>query len=198
MFRSAAALAALLLLTQCSPIGLAVGAGATVGVAASEERGARQAAIDTGTQIGIKERLFQKDLDLFGQVGVAVVENRVLLTGVVPSTEAREEAARLAWAGQNVDEVINELQLQGQGATTDFGTDTRITTAMRSRLVGDKEVFDLNYTLETVNGTLYLLGIAQNQRELDRVLSYARDISGVRRVIPHVLLKDDPRRKKPA
>lgn len=198
MLRLAATLTALLLLTQCSPVGLAVGAGATVGVAASEERGARQAAIDTGTQVGIKERLFQKDLDLFGQVGIAVVENRVLLTGVVRNADARDEAARLAWAGQNVDEVINELQIEGQGATTDFGTDTRITTALRSRLVGDKEIYDLNYTLETVNGTLYLLGIAQSQRELDRVLSYARDISGVRRVVSHVLLKDDPRRKKPA
>lgn len=196
MLRSATALAALLLLTQCSPVGMAVGAGATVGVAASEERGARQAAIDTGTQIGIKERLFQKDLDLFGQVGVAVIENRVLLTGVVPNPEAKDEAGRLAWAGENVQEVINELQIAGQGGTTSFGTDTRITTSMRSRLLGDREIYDLNYSFETVNGTLYMLGIAQNQAELDRVLSYARDISGVRRVVSHVLLKDDPRRKK--
>ena len=39
-----------------------------------------------------------------------------------------------------------------------------------------------------------LLGVAQNQQELDRVLNVARNIANVKRVVNHVLMKDDPRR----
>ena len=38
------------------------------------------------------------------------------------------------------------------------------------------------------------MGIAQSEAELNRVIAYARDISGVRGVVNHVRLKNDPRR----
>jgi hypothetical protein len=36
--------------------------------------------------------------------------------------------------------------------------------------------------------------VEQNQAELDKVLDIARNVRYVRRVVSHVLLKDDPRR----
>jgi osmotically-inducible protein OsmY len=48
--------------------------------------------------------------------------------------------------------------------------------------------------LETVRGTIYLLGIAQNKDELVRVISHARDISGVRNIVTHVKDKNDQTR----
>ena len=46
----------------------------------------------------------------------------------------------------------------------------------------------------TVGGIIYLLGIAQNQDEINRVMEYARNLRYVRGVVSHVLLKDDPNR----
>ena len=43
--------------------------------------------------------------------------------------------------------------------------------------------------METVNGIVYLIGIAQNQKELDRVLAHAREINYVRNIISHVRVK---------
>ena len=40
-----------------------------------------------------------------------------------------------------------------------------------------------------VNGIVYLIGIAQNQKELDRVIAHARDINYVRNIISHVRVK---------
>ena len=59
----------------------------------------------------------------------------------------------------------------------------------------DPEVFDINYSVETVNGVIYLMGIAQSKVELERVTDHARELAGVRRIISHVRMKDDPRRK---
>ena len=46
-----------------------------------------------------------------------------------------------------------------------------------------------------MNGTVYLMGIAQNQAELNRVKNHARGLDYVRRVISHVRLKKPPMRK---
>lgn len=194
---AAAAVVVALALTACDPVtGTLVGAGATASIAMVQERGGRQAAIDTSTNVGINERLLKKDHVLFGRVNVTVVENRVLLTGVVPKQEDRDEASRLSWMGENVTEVLNELQVTGSTGIVDSARDTWVTTQLRAKMVGDKQVVDINYSLECVNGTVYLFGIGQSQAEVERVIDYARALTNVRHVVSHVMLKDDPRRKK--
>jgi osmotically-inducible protein OsmY len=61
----------------------------------------------------------------------------------------------------------------------------------------DGAVKNINYTVDVENGVVYLMGIAQDQDELDRVIATARDISDVKKVVNHVLLKSDPRRNSP-
>src|SRR5512146_477463 len=76
-------------LSGCGPAGLAVGAGATVGVAAVQERSIADAAKDTEIQVEINSRLLQKDHVLFGKTSVTVVEGRVMLTGSLHRPEMR-------------------------------------------------------------------------------------------------------------
>lgn len=197
MNRFAAGLFAALTLAACDPItGAVVGAGATASIAMVQERGGRQAAVDASTNVGINERLLQKDHALFGRVNVTVVENRVLLTGVVPNQNDKDEASRLSWMGQNVTDVLNELQVTGTTGIVDSARDTWVTTQLRAKMVGDRQIVDINYSLECVNGTVYLFGIAQSQAEVERVIDYARALTNVRQVVSHVMLRDDPRRKK--
>ena len=192
-----AGLASVLALSACDPVtGTLVGAGATASIAMVQERGGRQAAIDTSTNVGINERLLKKDNVLFGRVNVTVVENRVLLTGVVPNQEDKDEASRLSWMGENVTEVLNELQVTGSTGIVDAARDTWVTTQLRAKMVGDKQIVDINYSLDCVNGTVYLFGIGQSQAEVERVIDYARAMTNVRHVVSHVMLRDDPRRKK--
>jgi osmotically-inducible protein OsmY len=133
---------------------------------------------------------------LFGKVSVTVVESRVLLTGAVRADADRDEAARLAWQAEGVREVINEIQVTEGGDLADIGRDVWITTRLRGQILTDREISDINYSIETVNGVVYLMGIAQNDAEIVRVTDHARTISGVRRVVSHVILKTDPRRQK--
>lgn len=190
------ALAAALALGACDPLSIAVGGGAVTGVAASQERGIKHAANDTSLKLGISDRLLKKDLNLFGKVSVTVVESRVLLTGAVRSDADRDEATRLAWLAEGVREVMNEIQVTNDGDFADIGRDAWITTRLKAQMLTDREVSDINYSVETVNGVVYLMGIAQNAAELARVTDHARTISGVRRVVSHVVLKTDPRRQK--
>ena len=133
--------------------------------------------------------------ELFRKVDVEVLEGRVLLTGSVPVADDRVKVSRIAWKVNGVKEVLNELQITNRGSIVDYLKDGKITTQLRYLMLRDREISDINFTVETVNGTVYLLGLAQNQAELDKLTNHARNINGVVKVINHARLKDDPRRK---
>ena len=59
-----------------------------------------------------------------------------------------------------------------------------------SRLTLDRHVYSINFGVETVNRTLYLFGIAQNQAEIDRAVRHAKNIPGVKRVVNHLQIKE--------
>ena len=93
-----------------------------------------------------------------------------------------------------VREVLNELEINDRSTLRDYAKDVWITAQLKFRLLGDKNVLAINYTVDTLNGVVFLFGIAQDKKELDRATSHARNIKGVVKVISHVVLKDAPKR----
>ena len=179
----------------CSPAGVAVGAGAGAAVGASQERGFAGTMKDAQIRAAINYLWLNKNARMYHQLGLSVYESRVLLTGVVKSEDVRLEAVRLAWRAAGVKEIINEIEVDETGRTNNFARDTWVTTQLKTKLLFDGDVININYSIGTVNGTVYLLGVAQNQAELDRVTNHARNLKHVRKVVSHVLLKEDPKRK---
>ncbi|MEX2631840.1 MAG: BON domain-containing protein [Tistlia sp.] len=182
----------LLLLGGCSPAGFAVGVAASGGVAASSEKGFVTAVDDVGIRAGLNDRFFQRDLALFGDVSFAVEEGRVLLTGNVPTPADEVEAVRLAWQPEGVREVINELNVRDESSLVDQARDRWIATRLRADMMLDREISAVNYSVEVLNGRVFLLGIARNQGELERIKAYARQIPYVRGIVSHVRLLDAP------
>jgi osmotically-inducible protein OsmY len=178
----------------CSPIGAAAGAGAVGATAAQSEKGFRRSVADTEIRIAINDLWFKADEEMFRKVNLQVQEGRVLLTGNVRLPEQRVEAVRLAWQAPGVREVINEIEVSDTSGLSDLARDTWISTQLKTDLLFDQDVSSIDYSIETVNQVIYLMGVARSQAELDRVIGHAKDISYVRRVVNYVLLKDDPRR----
>jgi osmotically-inducible protein OsmY len=176
--------------------GVVLGGAAAVTTAAMEERGVKGAASDTAVRASILDKWIAHSEKMTRLVDMTISEGRVLLTGIVPDQQMRLDAVRLAWQGNGVKEVINEIQVSDKGGITTYTRDTWITTQLVGKLTVDKHVQSINYSVETVDGVVYLMGIAQDQAELDRVQNHARNLSYVRRVVSYVRLKDDPRRGK--
>lgn len=198
--RLAGALAAgALLLAGCTATGAVIGAGATAGVAASEERGIKGAGNDALIRVAINEAWLKEDFDTFNRLNLQIYEGRVLLSGRVPDQARADKAVALAWQAEDVREVINEIEIAESGGLEDFANDSLINARLDSALLFDSEVSSIDYSTRSVAGTVYLLGVAEDREELDRVFRIARDIPNVKRVISHVIMKDDPRRlAKPA
>lgn len=176
--------------------GLVVGAGATAATAAAQERGFKGAVKDTVIRAHINELWFSHDVEMYQKVSLTVLEGRVLLTGKVRTQKMRIDAVRLAWQAKGVSEVINEVGVSDDGGVANFMRDAWISTQLKYQLALDKQVASINYSIETVDAVIYLMGIAVDQGELDRVTGYARNVRYVKKVISYVRLKDDPRRNK--
>jgi osmotically-inducible protein OsmY len=174
------------LLSGC--VGAAIGAGAALGVSAAREGGLQTSIKDEAIRIKISEAWFSRDTEMFGKLNLTVNQGRVLVTGVVQNPEDRVEAIRLAWQQKGVKQVINEVRVGNANTVGSFANDTWIAGQLRTRLTFDKYIQSINYSIEVVQGTVYLMGVAQNQQELDKVIQTARRIKGVKEVISYVKL----------
>ena len=71
---------------------------------------------------------------------------------------------------------------RGQETVGAYVDDTAITTAVKSRYVGNNEVDASSISVETLNGTVMLSGFAKNQTERSTAESLARKVDGVKSV----------------
>ena len=179
-------------MSGCAPL-IVAGAG-TAGVAVAQERKVGQALDDKVMQTEISAELLRQSETLFRNVSVTVLEGRVMLTGMTPDKDGAARAEKIAWSVSGVKEVLNDIEVSQNNTLGTFAKDTWITTRLVATLVADVDVLDLNYKVETSNGAVYIIGIAQSKEEMDRVIAHARNIDGVTKVVSHIILKNDPRR----
>jgi len=179
----------LLDLSACDPLSVAVSAGASTGVAAYQERGIQGLARDTAIEAKIFKNWIHSDKSMAKYMSIEVYESRVLLTGIAKTEEERALAVSLAWKADGVKDVMNEIVIGNTPTFIEIARDTAITTELKSRLTFNKEILAVNYAIETIQGTVFLLGIAQDQAELNRVIDLAQNISYVKRIISHVRVK---------
>ena len=174
------------ILNSCSAV---VGVGATVGVAAAQERGVKGRAKDLKIETMLLKKFIDAGLKLTTVIGAEVYDGRVLLTGATKDTTVADRAVSLAWQTPGVKAVINEIQVGGNSTIRDIALDSWITTQLKSKITMDNKILAINYVVETVNRVVYLIGTAQNRSELERVLFHANGTGRVKRIINHVRFK---------
>jgi osmotically-inducible protein OsmY len=182
-------IAATVLLSACSPVSLAVGAGSAVGVGMAQEGGLRSAIADEAIQLKIADLWIKKDFHMFRKLSATVKEGRVLITGSVPNPDMRVEAVRLAWQADGVKQVLNEITVDDGHGIIGAATDTWVTSSIKTHLMFDKYIQSINYNIDTVGGNVYLMGVAQDQKELSRVIDHARNTRYVNNVVSYVRMK---------
>lgn len=179
----------LFLLSACAQA--VVGSVSKSVLVSKEERSVGTFIDDTVIIAKLKNIYFSQNEKIFFNVDIEVSEGRVLLTGTVESSDIRIEATRLAWGVDQVQTVINEIQISNTDSILDFADDLVITTKIKAKLLLDKNINNLNFSIDTVNRVVYVIGIAQNNNELDRVIEIINGVYGVEEVINYVRLKEE-------
>jgi osmotically-inducible protein OsmY len=166
-----------------------MGGAAAGAMVATREKGIGGTMSDSNLCTKVKMNLYNFNADLHAKVSVSVQNQEVLLTGVVQDASWSQEAERLAKSVDGVKSVINNIETEGEEGLGSMSSDSWITTRVRSSLLFEKDLYSLNYTVETVNGTVYLTGVGQDETEINRVVEIARNVGGVKKVVNHVKIK---------
>ena len=167
-----------------------------VTTSSAKEKGIKEAISDGMIDAGINKEFLNHDINMFINIQIEVVEGRVLLTGSVKKPKHRLDAIKIAWKVLGVREVINEIDITEKGGIKQYLIDVKIKTQIRYKVLADKEVSSINYNFEVVNGNVYIIGIAENKKELKKLIAHINSIGGVLKVVSHAIMKTDPRRKK--
>ena len=174
-----------------------MGGAATLGLAGVQERSLKDAAIDLEIELLIQDNMFREDTEeMFAAIDVIVIEQRVLLVGNVINDNLRDKAAAIAWETKKVKEVLNEVTINKNLNLVSSAKDARISLNLSGLLIGDSDISDINFSHSVSGQTIYIIGIAENEKELNNVLDHARTIPSVNKVVSHIILRDDPKRKK--
>jgi osmotically-inducible protein OsmY len=166
-----------------------LGAAAGGGYAAGQERGVNGTFGDFGVKTDVERGLMKAELLTKGDITTTVYDGRVLLTGHVPSQDIKAAAEQVAGKTHDVRAVYDEIEVASTGGVWNDANDAWITAQLRSQLVLEPDLRSVNYTIDTSNGSVYLIGSARSQTELDRATQVARYVPGVRRVVSYVEIR---------
>ena len=184
-------LSSALALSGC--VGAAVGIGTAAVAASSTEKGLSTSVSDGIIKAKLVDRFIQNDASLATNIKKTVNNGSVLFTGSVDTIEGKVLATKLAWEIKGVREVVNELQVTQDTSLRDTAKDLAATAQLRAALIGDSNVSSLNFSIDVVNGIVYLAGVASNEMEKERVIAHAQELRFAKKVVNYIILETDKR-----
>src|SRR5436190_5104746 len=159
------------------------------GYAAAQERGVGGAVSDLQIETNVESVFAATDPGLKDGITTTVYQGRVLLTGTVPTPQMKTRAVEVASRVSGIKALYDDIEVAPSRAAWDATNDAWITARIRSELMLDPDIRSGNYTIDTQKGSVYLIGSARSQAELERAARIAQYIPGVKRVVSYVELR---------
>ena len=175
-------------------VNAAIGIGTAAVAASTTEKGLSTSVSDSVIQAKLSDSFIQKSQSLFLNVKTSVNNGSVLLTGKLKTQDEKITATRLSWEIKGVREVINEIQLSGTSSLKSSAKDLAASAQLRAALIRDPEISSLNFSIDVVNGIVYLSGVAETEQERERVIAHAQELRFAKQVVSYIILAYDRRK----
>ena len=163
----------------------------TAGVNKNDERSMARSINDVSAVRAIRARMYRAEGFNLRGVDIDAGEGIILLSGKVPREEDRIEAERIAWSADRVQQVGNEIKIEGNQGTVANIKDGMLNQSIRGRLIATKAVKARNFGIEVQDGTVYLTGIARTPEELALAAHIASTTRGTKEVISYAKVHGD-------
>ena len=180
-----------LFLKSCAPIVGTVGV-VTLG-AATKEKGLGTSISDNIIKTKISNLIYKHNKDLIADTKVFVNSGSVLFTGKLNKPNDKIEFTKLAWSIKGVREVNNEIQVTDKSSIKNIARDLASLGEIRARLMSDKSINSINFSIDVVNDKAYISGVATNELEMNLVKSHASSARFVKEVYNYIILNKDTR-----
>ena len=161
--------------------------------AAAKEKGLATSINDNLIKTKISNLIFKLDKDLISNTRIFVNNGGVLITGKLKNPNDKIEFTKLAWTVRGVNEVNNEIQITDTSLIKNVARDVASMGEIRARIMQDKGINSLNYSIDVVNDKVYLSGVASSKEEMLLVKNHASSARFVKEVYNYIILNDDVR-----
>ena len=161
--------------------------------AASKEKGLATTLSDNIIKTKISNLIFKNDPNLLANTSFSVNSGSVLFTGKVSEPENKILFTKVAWKVKGVNEVINEIQITNTSSFKNIARDIASMGEIRARIMADKMINSLNFSIDVVNDKAYLSGVATNLNEMSLVKAHASSARFIKEVYNYITLVDDTR-----
>ena len=181
----------LILIQSCAPL---IGAAGIASLSsASKEKGLGASITDTIISTKISNKIFKYNPDLIKDTRVFVNNGSVLLTGKVKKPENKIELTKIIWKIKGIREVNNEVQITDVSSIKNIARDIASLSEIRARILTNKKINSLNFSVDVVNDIAYLSGIAENDEEMKLVKDNAASARFIKTVFNFIILNTDLR-----
>ena len=147
-------------------------AGSLVGSASTSSRGLSGTVEDTYLMSKIVSKITLMKLSNFSDITVSVNNSKVLLAGNIENQEKRLELIRKVWWIDGVKEVYNELEIGPKISFSEKTEDFIFEVKIENRLLLEPGIFSNNYSVDVVNGKVYVIGISSNIEEKTKIENF--------------------------
>ena len=175
-------------------VSAAIGIGTAAVAASTTEKGLSTSVSDSVIQTKLSDSFIQTSQSIFLNVETSVNDGSVLLTGKLKTQEEKIAATRISWEIKGVREVINEIQLSEASSFKSSAKDLAASAQLRATLIRDTNISSLNFSIDVVNGIVYLSGVAENEEERERVVAHAQELRFAKQVVSYIILVYDQRK----
>ena len=180
-----------LFLQSCAPLVGTVGM-VSIG-AATKEKGLGTSINDNLMKTKISNLIYKYNKDLIADTKVFVNNGSVLFTGKLINPNDKIEFTKLAWNIRGVKEVNNEIQVTDMTSIKNIARDIASLGEIRARLMSDKSINSINFSVDVVNDKAYISGVATNELEMNLVKSHASSARFIKEVYNYIILNKDTR-----
>ncbi len=180
-----------LFLQSCGPIVSTVGM-VSLG-AASKEKGLGTSINDNLIKTKISNLIFKFNKELIADTKIFVNSGSVLFTGKVKNPNDKIEFTKLAWTIRGVKEVNNEIQITDTTSIKNIARDIASLGEIRARIMSDKSINSLNYSIDVVNDKAYISGVASDEVEMNLVKNHVSSARFIKEVYNYIVLNKDTR-----
>ncbi|MCX5832952.1 MAG: BON domain-containing protein [Deltaproteobacteria bacterium] len=148
--------------------------------AAVTDRKVRTYAKDESIEAEIASKLIADETAKFLDVSAFCYTGNVYLVGEYETEKQKERAISIARGVNGVASItpymLAKREVKGCGSTDN----ATITSTVKAKLIGDKEIWSTNVDVKTVQCNVVLLGVVGSKKEIDRAIAHTKSVKGVR------------------
>ena len=180
-------------LNSCSTVS---SIGAIVGNATTSTRGFSASVNDTLLMTKIISKISSIELKNFTNIKVSVSYGNVLLVGNIESQKKRLELIKEVWQVEGVQNIYNEMNIGSSLSFSERADNLLFETRLENRLLFESGIYSNNYSIDVVNGNVYVMGTASSIEEKTKLENFLGEMKDIGKLVTIVSLPSKNLNKK--